>query len=120
MKGKTLTGILVACAALSMIPFNNTFAAEPKAIYRIDDAELVASQLNYEYYPESLYNVDCQVGYITDIVLKPGDNVTHIAAGDTAQWMVDSANIGNVTHIYVKPLVKNVDTNFIITTNKPV
>ena len=117
MKGKTLTGILVACAALSMIPFNNTFAAEPKAIYRIDDAELVASQLNYEYYPESLYNVDCQVGYITDIVLKPGDNVTHIAAGDTAQWMVDSANIGNVTHIYVKPLVKNVDTNFIITTN---
>lgn len=101
MKGKTLTRILVACAALSMIPFNNTFAAEPKAIYRIDDAELVASQLNYEYYPESLYNVDCQVGYVTDIVLKPGDSVTHIAAGDTAQWMVDSANIGNVTHIYV-------------------
>ncbi len=120
MKAKTLTGILVACAALSMIPFNNTFAAEQKAMYRIDDADLVASQLNYEYYPESLYSVDCQVGYITDIVLKPGDSVTHIAAGDTAQWMVDSATIGSTTHIYVKPLVKDVDTNFIITTNKHV
>ena len=100
MKGKTLTGILVACAALSMIPFNNTFAAEPKAIYRIDDAELVASQLNYEYYPESLYNVDCQVGYITDIVLKPGDNVTHIAAGDTAQWMLIQQLLGTL-HIFM-------------------
>ena len=120
MKAKTLTGILVACAVLSMIPLNNTFATEPKALYRIDDANLVASQLNYEYYPESLYSVDCQVGYITDIALKPGDNVTHIAAGDTAQWMVDSAIIGNTTHIYVKPLVKDIDTNFIITTNKHV
>lgn len=121
MKARTLTGILVVCSALSMIPFNNIVCAENvKAVYRIDDAELVASQLNYEYHPESLYSVDCQVGYITDITLKPGDSVTHIAAGDTAQWMVDSATIGSTTHIYVKPLVKDIDTNFIITTNRHV
>lgn len=121
MKAKILTGILVMCSTLSMIPFNNIVSAtEPKAIYRMDDADLVASQLNYEYYPESLYNINCQVGYITDISLKPGDVVTHIAAGDTAQWMVDSATIGNITHVYVKPLVKDIDTNFIITTNKHV
>ena len=121
MKAKTLTGILAVCSVLSMIPFNNIVsAAEQKALYKFDDAQVVASQLNYEYYPESVYSVDCQVGYITDIILKAGDSVTHIAAGDTAQWMVDSATIGNTTHVYVKPLVKDIDTNFIITTNKHV
>lgn len=124
MKAKILTGLLVVCSALSlsMNPFNNIVLAanEQKAVYQMEDADLVASQFNFEYYPESLYNINCQVGYITDIALKPGDVVTHIAAGDTAQWMVDSATLGNVTHVYVKPLVKDIDTNFIITTNKHV
>lgn len=120
MKVKNLVGLLAVCSVLSLIPFNNTFAEEQKAIYEIGDAEIIASELNYEYHPESLYNLNCQVGYLTDIVLKPGDGVTHIAAGDTAQWMIDSATIGNTTHIYVKPLVKDVDTNFIITTNRHV
>lgn len=123
MKVKTLAGIVALCSTLSLFPFKNISFAEQieqKPMYRIEDGYLIASQINFEYFPESLYSIDCQVGYITDITLKPGDSVTHIAAGDTAQWMVDSAVIGNTTHIYVKPLVKDVDTNFIITTNKHV
>lgn len=110
--------ILVCGLAVTALPLmcQPTYAAETQAIYRTSDASVNASELSFEYNSASIYEIDCQVGYLTDIILRPGERVTHIAAGDTMQWMVDQAVIGNTTHVYIKPKVKDITTNLIINT----
>lgn len=71
--------ILLSAALLAAISVT-CFADEPKAVFRADDANITASQMIYEYAPESLYHVDTQVGYITDIMLKPGEVVGRFCA----------------------------------------
>jgi type IV secretion system protein VirB9 len=107
--------ILLSAALLAAISVT-CFADEPKAVFRADDANITASQMIYEYAPESLYHVDTQVGYITDIMLKPGEVVQHIAGGDTVQWLVDQATVNGVAHVYIKPKAKGIMTNMIIST----
>lgn len=94
----------------------NCYADSPQAVYQLPDAYNIGSVYQFEYQPESLYEINCKAGYLTDIALKPGEGVVHIAAGDTSQWMVDQSTVGNVTHIYIKPKVNSARTNMIINT----
>lgn len=107
---------IVALTALLAAIQISCYAESPKAVYTLPDALTIGSVYNFEYKPESLYEINCKAGYITDIALKPGEAVVHIAAGDTLQWMVDRSTVGNVTHIYVKPKVESARTNMIINT----
>lgn len=110
---------LILFLTLSFISIStNIFAEETiKAKYQIEDSNIVGSQIEFEYYPESLYEVNCQIGHITDIVLKPGEEIIYIGAGDTAQWMVDQAIVNNTSHVYIKPKVSEATTNLIINSN---
>ena len=72
----------------------------------------------FSYNPESVYTIYCRPGYVTDIALYPGDQVLYIAAGDTAQWMVDSSTAQDTPHIYVKPLKTDAQTNLIVNTDR--
>ena len=93
-------------------------AEEIKPVYVYEDALVSGSQLIFDYKPESLYEAKCRPGHITDIILKPGEEITHIAAGDTEQWLIDQSRVNNTTHVYVKPIREGIETNLIINTSK--
>lgn len=89
---------------------------EVKAKYTYDDANISGSQLTFEYVPQSLYEVNCKIGHITDIILKQGETIQYIGAGDTAQWMVDNTVVDGTAHVYVKPKLTDITTNLIVNT----
>lgn len=115
------TPIIFLSVVLFVSHFSFAFAEEyqgyeVKAKYTYDDADISGSQLTFEYLPQSLYEINCKTGHITDIVLKPGENIQYIGAGDTAQWMVDNTVVDGVAHVYVKPKLTDITTNLIINT----
>lgn len=110
-----ITNLIVATFAHSAYAYE--INANIKPIYqKSQDAQIVGSQAEFVYHNESLYEVNCQIGHITDITLRPSEEITYIGAGDTAQWMVDKAIVVDTAHVYIKPKVSDVSTNIIINT----
>ena len=113
---KVSTGIVLAVllgmsAAVS--------AAEwQKPVYVPSDGQSKGARVTYEYKVDSLFRVNTKLGYVNDIELKPGETVTHIVGGDTKRWMIDKAIVGNVQHVYIKPIEPDIETNIIINTNQ--
>ena len=95
------------------------FAAEwQKPVYVPSDGQSKGARVTYEYKVDSLFRVNTKLGYVNDIELKPGEMVTHIVGGDTKRWMIDKAVVGNVQHVYIKPIEPNIETNIIVNTNQ--
>lgn len=95
------------------------YAAEwQKPVYVPSDGQSKGARVTYEYKVDSLFRVNTKLGYVNDIELKPGEMVTHIVGGDTKRWMIDKAVVGNVQHVYIKPIEPNIETNIIVNTNQ--
>ena len=107
---KTAHGLVVS-VILGMAAVGS--AAEwQKPVYVPSDGESKGARVTYEYKVDSLFRVNTKLGYVNDIELKPGEMVTHIVGGDTKRWMIDKAVVGNVQHVYIKPIEPNIETNF--------
>jgi len=82
-----------------------------------EDAALV-----YAYAPGALYELQTAPGYISTILLEPGETVVDIAAGDTGRWMVSQTLTGTGeserTLIIVKPLAAKLKTNIVLATDR--
>lgn len=82
-----------------------------------EDAALV-----YAYAPGALYELQTAPGYISTILLEPGETVVDIAAGDTGRWMVSQTLTGagesGRTLIIVKPLAAKLKTNIVLATDR--
>lgn len=105
-------GVIVGMSHLGM-------AAEwQKPVYVPSDGESKGARVVYEYKDDSLFYVNTKLGFVNDIELRPGEVVTHIAGGDTKRWLIDKAMVGNVQHVYIKPIEPDIDTNIIINTNQ--
>ena len=89
-----------------------------KAIYNPSDGSSKGARVTYLYKDDSLFRVNTKLGFVNDIELRPGETVTHIAGGDTKRWLIDKAVVGNVQHVYIKPIEPGIDTNIIINTNQ--
>lgn len=89
-----------------------------KPVYVPSDGASKGARVTYEYKDDSLFRVNTKLGFVNDIELKPGEVVTHIAGGDTKRWLIDKAVVGNVQHVYIKPIEPDIDTNIIINTNQ--
>lgn len=76
------------------------------------------STMTFSYAPDQLYKIYCRTGYLTDIELKKGEQISFVGGGDTSSWAVNATTVAGVPHIYVKPVVQSSTTNLIITTNK--
>jgi type IV secretion system protein VirB9 len=76
--------------------------------------------MSFAYANGGMYKIYCKVGYLTDIRFKPGEKITFVGGGNTAQWTLDTANTGSgetsVAHLYIKPNFKDVNTNLIVNT----
>jgi len=91
---------------------------------RQDAAEAVHEDaaLVYAYTPGALYELQAAPGYISTILLEPGETLLDIAAGDTGRWMVSNTVTGSGetgrTLIIVKPLAAKLKTNIVLATDR--
>jgi P-type conjugative transfer protein TrbG len=79
----------------------------------------------FNYRDDALYEITASVDHVTDIALKPGESLTTApSAGDTVRWSLSvmKSGVGSraQTHLVVKPLDENIETNLIITTDENV
>ena len=72
----------------------------------------------YEYARGESYDVYAAPGFISDVQLKTGEQITGITIGDAISWSVETRLAADKTwHVYVKPLQLGVVTNMIINTD---
>lgn len=77
---------------------------------------------NFIYNENDMYRIYTRAGFITSILLQPGEEVVYLAGGDTARWTVDQGitgtKEGNRTVIAIKPFEAGLKTNLVVNTNK--
>lgn len=109
--------VLVALATAAVIP-NASAADVAKANYQTAEAQRAQSAIVYQYHPNSVYNLNTKKNFISDIQLQAGESITYIAGGETINWMIDTATVNGVPHVYIKPIQENVVTNLVVNTNR--
>lgn len=77
----------------------------------------------YNYQDGAVFEVTAAIDHVTDVQLRAGESLTTPpTSGDTVRWNVGVMKSGpasqEVTHIIVKPLEDNVQTNLVITTDQ--
>ncbi len=97
-------------AAVQM-EFNN-------GILGVSDSTVSKSVVYFEYSPETQYEMNTQLGYVTDLQLRYGDHIINTMAGDTERWMIETAVVDGVPHVYIKPTQEDISTNIIINTTQ--
>ena len=55
---------------------------------------------------------------VCDVELQPGERVNEVIVGDSARWMVETGNAGNVAHLFIKPVDAGLETSAVITTDR--
>lgn len=108
--------ILLIAAVFSLIPMACVRAEE--GVVTAEEATWQESCLIYPYEVGRVYPVKTQLGRITDIELKAGERIQNVLAGETKRWGIETAMVGRVPHVYVKPKAVDISTNFIINTNQ--
>ncbi len=68
----------------------------------------------------ALYELHAAAGFLSTIMLQPGEQLINVAAGDTARWIIGDVPRGEQTHLLVKPTRPNLSTNLVISTDKRV
>jgi P-type conjugative transfer protein TrbG len=109
-------------ASRAVAPITALTAANADARRQPDpDAFVDATQI-YDYAPGALYEVYAAPGYLSTILLEPGEVVVTVAAGDTARWMVEETTSGDLAEphalLLVKPLRAGIRTNIVLATNR--
>lgn len=81
----------------------------------------------FAYAPGALYELNTRPGFVSSVLLEPGETLVDIAAGDTARWSVTDATAGAMsadtgyagrTLVLVKPLAPGVRTNIVLITDR--
>ncbi len=83
------------------------------------------SRTIYNFKDGDVYEVHAGVDHVTDIELEPGEAITSApTSGDTVRWSIAAMQSGGppneITHLVIKPLEENIETNIIVTTNRRV
>lgn len=87
-----------------------------KEIFDTKDALCKGVFRIYPYHEESVYRINTQIGFITDVALQSGEKINNIASGASEKFVVDYVVINNIPHVYIKPKSPNIVTNIIIDT----
>lgn len=97
-------------------------AAKHKARFEPQQEGYINAIQVYPFTKGALYKLYTSVNQISDIALQPGEQLTSVSAGDTARWIVGDTASGSgktqQTHILVKPIAPNLETNLVINTDK--
>ncbi|MCI0429690.1 MAG: P-type conjugative transfer protein TrbG [Rhodospirillales bacterium] len=78
----------------------------------------------YDYMGGTLYQVVTAPGHITSIVLRPGERLIDMAAGDTVRWVIGQTTTGRgalaQTLVLIKPIRPKLTTNLMVATDERV
>lgn len=106
---------MLAAAALCVAIAPHTHAADSVQYwptYRDASANV------YTYNPWQQFELNMQVGYITDIQFRHDEDILSIAAGNSDEFKFSQQTIDGKPHIFVKPVVKSGRTNLVVSTTK--
>ncbi len=83
----------------------------------------IESKTIYDYVPDAIYLIYAAVNHVVDVQLQPGEKMPGSpVAGDTVRWVVGTtvsgAGADAVTHVLIKPIHANIETNFLIATDR--
>lgn len=86
-------------------------------------ARVLGAKTIYSYNEAAVYEVTSSVDHVTDIQLKPGESLTATpTSGDTVRWSIGIVKSGvapgEVTHLVVKPLDDEIQTNLVVVTDQ--
>lgn len=86
-------------------------------------SKVMGSRTVYSFRDDEIFKVHAGVDRVTDVELQPGEVLTNPpVAGDTVRWkiaLVKSTRANQEsTHVIIKPLDTDIETNVIITTNR--
>ena len=95
--------LTIGCCALPAL-------AETAAIPMPSDTRLVV----FTYDANNTFTVLARTKSVTDITFHPDEEVTAMAVGDTAQWIVSKTP----GHVFIKPIHPNIATTATIVTSK--
>ena len=94
------------------------FVEEGTSLHIWEDNSASENAALYEYSRGESYDVYAAPGFISDVQLKPGEQITGITIGDAVSWSVETRLAADKTwHVYIKPLQLGVVTNMIINTD---
>lgn len=94
------------------------FVEEDTSLDIWEDNSANENAVLYEYSRGESYDVYAAPGFISDVQLKPGEQITGITIGDAVSWSVETRLAADKTwHVYIKPLQLGVVTNMIINTD---
>jgi len=83
------------------------------------DGFINASQL-FAFEEGAVYELHAAPGFVSTILLQPGEQLINYAAGDTARWIIDEVAKDGQALLLVKPIRAKLTTNLVITTDKRV
>jgi type IV secretion system protein VirB9 len=99
-------------------------AANNKARMTSTAEGFVEAMQYYDYMGGTLYEVVTAPGHITSIVLRPGERLIDMAAGDTVRWVIGQTTTGRgalaQTLVLIKPIRPKLTTNLMIATDERV
>lgn len=89
------------------------------------NVKVLGSKTIFNYSDGGLYEVTSATNHVTDIQLKAGESLKTVpTAGDVVRWNIGVMTSGKapneVTHLIIKPLEENIETNLIVTTDEHV
>lgn len=109
-------------ARRAVAPISALTTANADARRRPDPEAFVDATQVYDYAPGALYEVYAAPGYLSTILLEPGEAIVTVAAGDTTRWMVEETTSGDLAEpralLLIKPLRAGVRTNIVLATDR--
>ena len=109
-------------AGRAVAPISALTSANADARRRPDPEAFVDATQVYDYAPGALYEVYAAPGYLSTILLEPGEAIVTVAAGDTTRWMVEETTSGDLaeprTMLLVKPTRAGIRTNIVLATDR--
>jgi len=103
-------------------PITALSAANAGARRRPDPNDFVDAAQMYEFAPGALYEVYAAPGYLSTILLEPGEAIVTVAAGDTTRWMVEETTAGDIGEprslLLLKPTRAGIRTNIVLVTDR--
>jgi len=111
-----------AQSARASAPLAALAEANAEARRRPDPANFTDATQIYDYAPGAIYEVYGAPGFISTVLLEPGETILTVAAGDTTRWMVEQAIGGDVANaramLLIKPTRANIRTNIVLVTDR--
>lgn len=96
--------------------------ANAEARRRPEPANFTDATQIYDYAPGAIYELYGAPGFISTVLLEPGEAIVTVAAGDTTRWMVDAAVGGDLASaramLLIKPTRANIRTNIVLITDR--